>query len=98
MRVVIISEFSQLPHEVGAVPEKYLIQILAPNGADQPFDERMRNRHIRKRLDLLDLEDAEVGEPTVKAKQRVVIGADICRQRLAGDRVIEHTANRDLIT
>jgi hypothetical protein len=31
----------------------------------------------------------------VKAKQRVVIGADVFRQRLAGDGVIEHLANRD---
>ena len=77
LRVVIIS---QLPLEVGSVPEKHAIQVLAPNRADQPFDERMRNRRIRNRLDLLDFEDAQIGKPTVKAKQQVVIRADMFRQ------------------
>ena len=77
--VVIVSEFDQLPRQVHRVPEKHAIEVLTPDRADQPFDERMRNRSVRNRLDLLDLEDAQVGEPAVEAKQRVVIGADVFR-------------------
>ena len=84
MRVVVIPEFVQLPRQVHGVPEEYAIEVLAPDRADQPFDERMRNRSVRNRLDLLDLEDAQVGEPAVKAKQRVVVGAE--RASVALDR------------
>ena len=94
VRIVIISEFVQLSREVDRVPEEHAIEIFAANGAEQPFDEQVRNRDGRDGLDLLDLEYTRVGEPTVKAKQRVVIGTDVFRQRLAGDGVIEHSANR----
>ena len=79
MRVVIIGERAQLPRQVDRVPEKHVIEIFAADGADQPFNERMRNRRVRNRLDLLDREDAQVGQPTVEAEQRVVIGADMLR-------------------
>jgi hypothetical protein len=39
MCVVIVSEFSQLPGEVGDVPEEHAIEKLTPNRPDQPFDE-----------------------------------------------------------
>jgi hypothetical protein len=77
--VVIFSEFSQLAREVGNVPKKYAIQVLAPNRADQPFNERMRHRHVGNRSNLLDIEYPQVGEPTVEAEQRVVIGAEVFR-------------------
>ena len=79
MCVVIVSEFSQLPGEIGDVPEEHAIEKLAPNRPDQPFDERMRHRGVGDRLDLLDLEYAQVGEPTVEAEQWVVIGAEVFR-------------------
>src|SRR5882672_9450800 len=60
------------------------------NGADQSFDERMRNGRVRNRLDLLDLEYAQVGEPAVESKQRIVVGTQVLRRRLAGNGVIEH--------
>jgi hypothetical protein len=80
MCVVIVSEFSQLPGEVGDVPEEHAVEKLTPNRPDQPFDERMRDRRVRNRLDLLDLEYAQVGEPTVEAEEWVVIGAEVLRQ------------------
>ena len=79
MRVVIVREFAQLARQVHGVPEEYPIEILTPDRSDQPFDERMRDRSVWNRLDFLDLEDAQVGEPAVKSKQRVVIGADVLR-------------------
>lgn len=80
--MVIIREFAQFPHQVCGVPEKHLIKVLAPDRSDEPFDERMRDRSIRHRLDLLDLEHAQVGEPAVESKQRVVVGADVFRSGL----------------
>ena len=58
MRVVIIHECVQLPRQVDRVPEEHVIEIFAANGADQPLNERMRNRLVRNRFDLLDREDA----------------------------------------
>ncbi len=79
LRVVIDLELFQLPDEVDCVPEKHVIEILAAHGADQPFYERMRNRRVWNRFDLLDGEDAQVGEPPMEAEQWIVIGADTFR-------------------
>jgi hypothetical protein len=37
-----------------------VIQEVPPQRADQPFDERMRQRYVRDSLHLLDLEDPQV--------------------------------------
>ena len=79
VRVVIIRECAQLTPQVDCVPEERVIEIFAAHGADQPFDERMRDRGVRHRLDLLDLEDAQIGEPAMEAKQRVMVGTDVFR-------------------
>jgi hypothetical protein len=45
--------------------------VLDPNAADradQPFNERMRNRCVRNRFDLIDCEDAQVSQPPVEAE------------------------------
>ena len=41
MRVVIVPEFAQFSHQVHGVPEEYPIEVLTPDRANQPFDERM---------------------------------------------------------
>jgi hypothetical protein len=97
VRVVIIRECVQLSPQVDRVPEEHPIQVLAPDGADQPFDERMQSPHVLKRLDLPDPKHAEVGELPLEAKQRVVVGTQEIRFALAATRVIEHAANRDAI-
>jgi len=56
--VVIIPECLELACEVDRVPEELAIEILAADGTDQPFDERMRSRLVRYGLDLIDIEDA----------------------------------------
>ena len=68
MLIIIISKFTQLPLQVHGIPEKCVVEVLAPNSTDQPFDERMRNWDVRNRLDLLDFEYPQVGEPTVESK------------------------------
>ena len=97
MRIVIISEFAQLAHQVYGVPEECPIKVLTPNSSDQPFDERMRDRSVRNRLDLLDPENAQVGEPAVESEQRVVVGTGVPWQTLARAGAIEHPAYRDAI-
>ena len=77
--VVTAAEFLQFPLHVERIPEEQAIEKLAANGADQPFHKRMRNWYVGNRLDLVDLKHAQVGEPAVKTKQRVVIGADVLR-------------------
>jgi hypothetical protein len=58
IRVVVCLKVGQLPREVDRVPEEHVVKIFVANGSDQRFDERMRNRGVRNRLDLLDPEDA----------------------------------------
>ena len=79
MRVVIIRERVQLPRQVNRVPEEHVIEIFAADGANQPFNERMRNRRVRNRIDLFDRADAQVGQPPVEAEQRIMIGANTLR-------------------
>ena len=75
--VVIAAEFLQLALQVERIPEKQAIKKLAVNSADQSFHKRMRHWYMRSRLDLIDLKRAQVGEPAMKAKQRIVVGADL---------------------
>jgi hypothetical protein len=53
------------------------LEKLAANGADQTFHKRMRNRHMRNRLDLVNFKYAQVSKPAMKAKQRVLVGAEV---------------------
>ena len=86
MLVVVIAEGFELSREVNALPEKRAIQEFAPDRADQSLDVWMRDWDVGNGLDLLDLEHAQVGEPTVEAEQRVGIGAEAFGKRLAEDR------------
>ena len=97
MGIVIVSDLSQLSRQIHRIPEEHAIQILAPDRADQALNEGMRNRRVRNRLDLLDFEDPQVGELAVQAKERVVVGADVFRERLAGDGVVEHPTYGDAV-
>ena len=54
MFVVIASEFVEIPREFDHLPEKHVVEVLVPDRADQPLNERMRNWGVRNRLDLLD--------------------------------------------
>jgi len=63
----------ELPLEIGLVPKPDPIQILAPNGSDQPLDERMRTWRSGNGLDLIDFEYPKVCSPAMKAKERIVV-------------------------
>ena len=66
--VVINPEFFQLVLQVDGVPDEHVIKKLSSDRPDQPFHEWMGHGHIRERLDLVDLEYAQVGEPTMETK------------------------------
>jgi hypothetical protein len=57
----------------------------------------MRNRRVWNRLDFLDLEDAQGGEPAMKSKEWIVIGTGVLGRALCGGRAIEHSAPRHAI-
>jgi hypothetical protein len=71
--IVVMLELVQLAHQIRSIPEEHAVQVLAPDRADQALDERMRNRRLPDCLDLLDLEDPQVGEPAVETEKGVVI-------------------------
>ena len=87
--VVVVSELSQFPRQVGRVSEKHAVQVLATDRSDQALFEGMRDWSVRNRLDLVDFEHTQVGEPAVKTKQRVMIGAEAFRWAPTSDGAIE---------
>jgi hypothetical protein len=93
--VVVDPEIFQFALQVDGVPDEHVIKELASNRADQSFHERMGHGNARDRLDLLDLQNAQVGRPTVVAKEWVVVGTQVPRSRLAGDDLAEHPTNRN---
>ena len=97
MSIIIVFVFVQLARQVCGIPKEYAIKILAPDCSDEPFDKRMGDRSVRNRLDLLDLNHAQVGEPTAKAEERIVIGTNVFRFALPGGGGIEHATHRHAI-
>jgi len=94
IRAVVGPEIIQLPRELERVPIGHAIKVLTSDRADETLDERMRNRRVGDRLDLLDLKHAQVGNPTVKPKQGIMVGADALWQGLSGNRMLEHRTCR----
>src|SRR4030081_3476827 len=66
--VVISSEIFQLALQVDCVPDHHVIKKLSSDCFDQPFHQWMGHGYVRARLDLFDLEYAQVGEPTMETK------------------------------
>jgi hypothetical protein len=66
MLVVVPLELDALSLEISVCPELQVVQIFAPYGPNQPFDDRMGARHVRHRLDFPDVEDPHVRLPPMK--------------------------------
>ena len=64
--IVVFFEINELALEIAFVPEKHLVETLAPNRADEPFDKRMRERNIWDRLGLCDVQYSKVGALSVE--------------------------------
>ena len=76
--VVIDPESFELSLEVNGVPKQDMIKELPAHRPYESFDEEMRERHLRHRLDILDAENAEVRLPSV---------IDVGHQRAASRRL-----------
>ena len=50
MTVIVPLEIKELHLQISGRPEERAVKTFAPNSADQPFDEWMRERHVRHRL------------------------------------------------
>jgi len=58
MGVVEILEVGEFSPEISSTPERRLVEVLAAERSDEPFDERVGERDMGDRLDLLDFEHA----------------------------------------
>jgi hypothetical protein len=77
MLVVVLLEVDELPLEISSGPEQQAIQTFAPYGSNQPFDDRMGERHVRDRLDFSNVEDPQVRLPLMKPVQRIMVRTEI---------------------
>lgn len=67
------------------------------HGSDEAFDKRMRPGDQRHRLHGLNVQNPEIGLPTLELDERVVIEAQSQGQALAADGLVEHAAERDSV-
>ena len=93
MAAVLIVEFSevmQLFPQVSGAPERYMIEILSPDCADQSFYKRVRERYMRHSLDFADLEYSKIGLPLMETEQRIIVTAEEFWQIGPTDRLAKH--------
>ena len=93
MVVKVGPEIEQLVFEICCRPKQRMIQILASNGADQPFHKWMGQGNIGDGLDLCHLQYSQIGLPLVEPVKRIVVGAKVLRQPvLPSNGAVEHPA------
>ena len=92
MRVVKRLEFGKFSPQIRGTPEGHLVEILAPQGADEAFHEWVRDRRVGHGLDFIDFEYAQIGFPAVELKQWIVIGTERAGSTVPADSGIEQAA------
>ena len=95
--VVIDSKRFELSLQIKRIPEENVIEILAPQRADQPFDERMRYRYRGHRLDFVDFKYTQISEPPVKAEEWIMVSTDVLRRGLTRNGAVKHPTNGDAV-
>src|SRR5580704_12173536 len=90
-------ELEELQLQISGRPEERPVQAFASNGANQTFDEWMRERHVRHRLDFVHVEDAQIRLPLVELVQPIVVGAEVRRWRLAPRGSVKHATESDAV-
>jgi hypothetical protein len=78
--VVVGLEIEQFVLQICARPEQCMVQTLASNSADEPFDEGMRQWNVGDGLDYCHFQDPQIGLPLVEPIKRIVVRAQILRQ------------------
>jgi hypothetical protein len=61
MVVEVVPEIEQFIFEIYSRPEQRVIQTLASNGADEPFDKRVRQGNAGDALDFCHLQNPQIG-------------------------------------
>ena len=79
MPVEVILKLKQLVFEISGRPEQCAVQKLASDGTDQPLHKWVRQRDVRHRLDFDHLQDPQIGPPSLKEKERIVIATEVTR-------------------
>jgi hypothetical protein len=98
MVVAVVPELEQFIFEICGRPEQRVIQILASNRADEPFDERMRQGNAGDALDFCHLQNAQIGLPLMELIKRIVVGAEVLRHpELPSKGAVEHSTECDTI-
>lgn len=90
LMIVEFFEVMQFSSQVTSAPERYMIEILSPDCADQAFYKRMRERYIGHRLDFANLEYPKIGLPPMEMEQRIVVTADVFGRIGPTDRLAKH--------
>ncbi len=67
--VVVILKLLQLLFQITLVPEKNLVQIFTPDGANEPLGKRMRYWRMGNGFDLLGFTNSKIRPPPVEAEQ-----------------------------
>src|ERR1022692_1657597 len=68
-----------------------------PNGADQPFHERMGEWRVGRGFDFLHFQYSKIGLPLLEPEQRIVIRTEVLGNRPPSNRLLEHPAQRHSI-
>ena len=98
MVVEVSPEIEQFVFQICSRPEQHVIQILASNGADQPFHEGMGQRNVGDGLDFCHLQNPQSGLPLVEPIERIVVRAQVVRQpAMPSNGVVEHPTESDTI-
>jgi hypothetical protein len=95
--IVVASESGELALKIQSVPEPEVVQILSPDGADQPFNERMRAGHEGYGLDLVNFEYPQVRSAAMESEQRIVVRTQMLREGLSRSGLVEHATDRHAI-
>ena len=74
--IVILFEIAQLVFEIHGIPEEDVIEVFSTYGANESLDKRVRHRQMGHGFDLVHHEDAQIGLPLVKEKQRIIVRAE----------------------
>ena len=72
MVVEVSPEIEQFVFQICSRPEQHVIQILASNGADQPFHEGMGQRNVGDGLDFCHLEYPQIRLPLMEPIERII--------------------------
>ena len=75
MVVEVGPEIEQFVFEIYSRPEQHVIKILAAQGADQPFHERMGQWNVGDGLDFCHLEYPQIRLTLMEPIERIIVGA-----------------------